>query len=168
MIRLTSLEVYNSMFNVTQDNNKLELYTDTFDEFSFEELKDELEQILSFSHVTPPHRQHEIHAIIGPRKIEAYELRLQNSSTDDYVFLIMGHARSPFRDFESYLRFVVGLNECDIQLILKNLLQILSLMKYLQGLTHLNIFQRLFTPWEIMEEPYKLKKMKSAWEQSLL
>ena len=31
----------------------------------------------------------------------------------------MGYARSPFRDFESYLRIVVGLDEEDIQLILK-------------------------------------------------
>ena len=30
----------------------------------------------------------------------------------------MGYARSPFRDFESYLRLVVGLDEDDIQLIL--------------------------------------------------
>ena len=33
--------------------------------------------------------------------------------------LLMGYARSPFRDFESYLRILVGLNEDDIQLILK-------------------------------------------------
>ena len=31
----------------------------------------------------------------------------------------MAYARSPFRDFESYLRIVVGLDENDIQLILK-------------------------------------------------
>ena len=31
----------------------------------------------------------------------------------------MGYARSPFRDFESYLRIVVGLDEDDFQLILK-------------------------------------------------
>ena len=31
----------------------------------------------------------------------------------------MGYARSPFRDFESYLRIVVGLDEEDIRLILK-------------------------------------------------
>ena len=31
----------------------------------------------------------------------------------------MGYARSPFRDFESYLRNVVGLDEDDIQLISK-------------------------------------------------
>ena len=32
----------------------------------------------------------------------------------------MGSARSPFRDFESYRRIVVGLVESDIQLILKD------------------------------------------------
>ena len=31
----------------------------------------------------------------------------------------MGYARSPFRDFENYLRIVVGLDEDDNQLILK-------------------------------------------------
>ena len=33
----------------------------------------------------------------------------------------MGYARSPFRNFESYLRFVIGLDEHDNQLILKQL-----------------------------------------------
>ena len=33
----------------------------------------------------------------------------------------MGYARSPFRDFESYLRIVVGLDEDDIQLNLKKI-----------------------------------------------
>ena len=31
----------------------------------------------------------------------------------------MGYARSPFRDFENYLRIVIGLEEDNIQLILK-------------------------------------------------
>ena len=31
----------------------------------------------------------------------------------------MGYARSPFSDFESYLRIVIGLHEDDIRLILK-------------------------------------------------
>ena len=31
----------------------------------------------------------------------------------------MGYARSPSRDFESYLKIVVGLDEDDIRLILK-------------------------------------------------
>ena len=39
MLGLIDLEVYNSIFNRTEENNKLELYPDTFDEFSFQELK---------------------------------------------------------------------------------------------------------------------------------
>ena len=35
------------------------------------------------------------------------------------MILLLGYARSPFRDFESYLRIVVGLDEENIQLILK-------------------------------------------------
>ena len=46
MLGLIDLEVYNSVFNITKENNKFELCTDTFDKFSFEELKGELEEIL--------------------------------------------------------------------------------------------------------------------------
>ena len=42
------------------------------------------------------------------------------------MLLLLGYSRSPFRGFENYLRIVVGLDEKDIQLILKN--PILSLM----------------------------------------
>ena len=41
------------------------------------------------------------------------------SSADGYLILLMGYIRSPCRDFESYLRMVVGLDERNIQLILK-------------------------------------------------
>ena len=79
-----------------------ELYTDNFDEFSFEESKDELEEILSISDMTPQHLQHEK---IGPRIFEAYKkLGLGKLSTDGYVILLMGYAKSPVRDFEGYLR----------------------------------------------------------------
>ena len=35
------------------------------------------------------------------------------------MILLLGYTRSPFRDFESYLRIVVGLDGEDIQLFLK-------------------------------------------------
>ena len=35
------------------------------------------------------------------------------------MILLLGYSRSPFRDFESFLRIVIGLHEEDIQLILK-------------------------------------------------
>ena len=118
MIGLTSSELYNSIFNITAGINKFELYADLSDEFSFTELKDELEEILGFSDIRPEHVQHEI---LGPRIIIAYKkLESEKRQTGDcyYVFL-MGYARSPFRDFRSFLKIVVGLDEEDIQLISK-------------------------------------------------
>ena len=70
MIGLTSLVFYNSIFIINATNNKFELYTDNFDEFSFEELKDQLEEILNISDITPFLLQHEK---IGRRIIEAYK-----------------------------------------------------------------------------------------------
>ena len=66
----TNLEIHNSTFNITEENNKFELYTDLVDEFSFTELKDELEEILDISNITPQHLQDKI---IGPRIIKAYK-----------------------------------------------------------------------------------------------
>ena len=117
MLGLIDLEVYNSIFNITKENNKLELYTDTFDEFSFEELKDELEEILNIPNITDDHLKDET---LAPRIIETYQkLRSDKSSHDGYIILLMGYARSPFRDFESYLRIVIGLEEDNIRSILK-------------------------------------------------
>ena len=117
MIGLIDLEVYKSLFNITKENNKFEIYTVTSDEFSFRELKDELEELLNFPNTTDEHLQLEI---IAPSIIEAYnKLRLRKSSTDGYIILLMYYARSPVRDFESFLRMTGDLDEDDIQLILK-------------------------------------------------
>ena len=117
MLGLTDLEVYNSLFNKNLTNKKFELYTNTFDEFSFEELKDELEEILIIPNITGDLLEDET---IGPRIIKTYwKLRSEKSSSDGYNILLMGYARSPIRNFESYLRIVVGLDEDDIQLISK-------------------------------------------------
>ena len=43
----------------------------------------------------------------------------EKRQTDGYKILLMGYARSPLRVFESYLRIIIGLNENDIQLTLK-------------------------------------------------
>ena len=52
MIGLTSLQVYNSIFKITEGNNKFELYRDSSNKFGFLELKDELEEILNISHIS--------------------------------------------------------------------------------------------------------------------
>ena len=117
MLGLIDLEVYISIFNITKEKNKFELYTDTFDEYSFEELKDEVEEILNIPEITDAHLEDDI---LAPRIAETYwKLRSDKSSHDGYIILLMGYARSPFRYFESYLRIFVGLEEDNIQLILK-------------------------------------------------
>ena len=88
-----------------------------FDEFSFEELKDELEEIPNISDITPYRLRHEK---IGPRIIEAYrKLRLEKSNTDGYIILLMGETRSLFGDFKSFFRNKIGLDGDHIQLFLK-------------------------------------------------
>ena len=117
MLGLIDLEVYNSIFNITKENNKFELYTDTFDEFSFMELKEEVEEILNIPNITDAHLEDET---LGPQIAKTYwDLRPDKASHDGYNILLMGYARSFFRDFESYLKIVIGLEEDNIQLILK-------------------------------------------------
>ena len=91
MIGLVDLEVYNSIFNITEENNIFELYTDTTDEFSFEVLKDEVEEILFIPNITNNLLEGET---IWPRIIKTYwDLRSNKSSTDGYIILLMGYAR---------------------------------------------------------------------------
>ena len=117
MLGLIDLEVYNSIFNKTKENDKFELYTDTFDEFSFPELKDELEEILNIPEFTDDHLEDET---LAPRIAETYwKLRSDKTSHDGYIILLTAYVNSSFRDFETYLRFFVGLEEDNIRLILK-------------------------------------------------
>ena len=70
MIGLTSLEVYNSIFKITEENIEFELYTDNFDKFSYVELKDEHEEILDFPNITAERLQDKMN---GPRIFSAYK-----------------------------------------------------------------------------------------------
>ena len=117
MIGLISLEVNNSTFIITEENNKFQLYIDTFDEFSFERLKGELADNVNNSNISNDHLQDEE---MEPLIFSAYR-RLQTGRrmTDGYYMLLMGYATSLFRDFESYLRIVFGLDEDDTWLISK-------------------------------------------------
>ena len=117
MLGLTGLEVYNSIFNITEENNKFEIYRYMSDKFGFLELKDEIEEILDISHITDDHLNDEL---LGPRIIDQFiKLSNQKKNTDGYMMILLAYAKSPFRDFETYLRIVVRLDEKDIQLILK-------------------------------------------------
>ena len=100
MTGLTDLEVYNSTFNITEKNNKFEIYRDTYTKFGFLELKDELEEILNISHISQHHLQDEI---IGPPIIdEYYKLSHEKQNDNGYMILLQGYSRSLFRDFGSF------------------------------------------------------------------
>ena len=114
MLGLTDLEVYISFFNLTEENNKSEIYRDNSNKFGFLEFKDELEEILNISHITNKHLDDEL---LGPRIIDKFiKLSHGRKNSDGYMIFLLGYSRSLIRDFESYLRFVVGLDEDDIQL----------------------------------------------------
>ena len=116
MIGLTNLEVYNSIFNITEENNKFEIYRDTPTNFQFLDLKDELEEILGIPHIT---REHLLDDETASRIIDEYHKLSHEKKNSGYTILLLNYSRSQFRDTESYLRIRVGLDEEDIQLILK-------------------------------------------------
>ena len=117
MLGLVNLEVYNSIFNITEENNKFEIYRDVSTKFQFLDLKDEIEEILNIPHIT---REHLLDDEIASRIIDEYhKLSQEKKNSDGYTILLLKYTRSQFRDFESYLRIRVGLDEENIQLILR-------------------------------------------------
>ena len=80
-------------------------------------MKDAVEKILNVPNITDDPLKDETIGL--PINKIYWDLRSEKSSTDGYIILLMGYAKSPFRGFESYFRIVVGLDEDDIQLILK-------------------------------------------------
>ena len=117
MIGLTDLEVHNSIFDITEENSKFESYRDNSRKFGFLELKVERQEILNISHITNEYLDDEV---LEPRIVDEFlKQSHEKQNSDGYMILLLGYSRSLFRDFESYLRIVVGLDEEDIPLFLK-------------------------------------------------
>ena len=73
MIGLTSPEVYNSKFKMTEENNKVELYKfpdEKSGSVSYEKVRDEIEKDLDISDITPADSQDEIIAQLMLKNIE--------------------------------------------------------------------------------------------------
>ena len=108
ILGLVDLEVYKSIFNITEENNKFEIYRDTPTKFQFLDLKDELEEILGIPHIT---REHLLDDETASRIIDEYhKLSHEKKNSDGYTILLLNYSRSQFRDFDSYLRIRVGLD----------------------------------------------------------
>ena len=70
MTGITKFEAYISLFNITEENKEIELYTHSSDdEFSFVELEDRVAEVLGLSDVSFLILQHEIH---GPNIFKTY------------------------------------------------------------------------------------------------
>ena len=105
-IELTSLEICNSFFNKVEENIKFEFNTDLFVELSFTKFEVELEDVLDISNFALEHLQDKR---IGPRLFQPYrKLTSIKRQTDGCILLLLGYARSLFRDLESFFRIVVG------------------------------------------------------------
>ena len=119
MIGLVDLEVYNSIFNITEENNKFELHKFPDEKaggVTYEKIRDEIEKDLDISDITAADLQDDI---IGPIIIDEYREQVTKRMRDDkYMKNLGGYTSSVFQDFESFLRTEVYLVEDDIKLVL--------------------------------------------------
>ena len=119
MVGLTDLEVYNSIFNITEENNKFELYKFPDEKaggISYEKVRDEIERDLDISDITPTDLQDDI---IAPIIIKEYREQVTKRMKDDENMKILArYVSSVFQDFKSYIRTEVDLVEDDIKLVL--------------------------------------------------
>ena len=119
MIGLTDLEVYNSIFNITEENNKFELYKFPDEKaggVTYEKMRNEIEKGLDIEDITLKDLQDDI---IGPIIIEEYEEQVTKRMNDEqYMNILAIYTSSVFQDFESFLRTQIDLVEDDIKLVL--------------------------------------------------
>ena len=119
MIGLTDLEVYNSIFIITEENNKFELYKFPDEKaggVTYEKVRDEIEKDLDIEDITAADLQVEI---IGPIIIEEYKKQVTKRMNDEqYMNILEIYTCSVFQDFQSFLRTQIDLIEDDIKLVL--------------------------------------------------
>ena len=119
MLGLVDLEVYNSIFNITEKNNKFEIYKFPDEKaggVTYEKVRDEIEKDLDIEDITAEDLQDDI---IGPIIIEEYKKQVTKRMKDDkYLEILAGYTRSVFQDFESFLRTQIDLIEDDLKLVL--------------------------------------------------
>ena len=119
MIGLVDLEVYNSIFNITEENNKFELYKFPDEKaggVTYEKVRDEIEKDLDISDIAAADLQDDI---IAPIIIEEYKKQvLKRKKDEQYMNILAIYTISVFQDFESFLRTQIDLVEDDIKLVL--------------------------------------------------
>ena len=119
MIGLTDLDVYNSIFNITEENNKFKLYkfpNEKSGGITYEKVRDEIERDLNISDITAADLQDDL---IAPNIIEKYKEQIRKRMINEQnMNIVADYVSSVFQDFESYLRTEVDLIEDDIILVI--------------------------------------------------
>ena len=119
MIGLTDLEVYNSIFVITEENNKFDLYKFPDEKaggISYIKVRDEIEKDLDIEDITAADLQDEI---IAPIIIEEYKEQVSKRMKDEqYMSILAIYTSSVFQNFRSFLRTQIDLIEDDIKLVL--------------------------------------------------
>ena len=118
LLVLTDLEEYISNFNITEENNKFELYKFPDEKsggISDITVREDIEKDLGISEITASDLQDDI---IGPIIIDEYREQVTKRMKDDkFMEILAGYTRSVFQDFEIYLRTEVDLVEDDVKLV---------------------------------------------------
>ena len=119
MVGLTELEVFNSIFNITEENNKFKLYKFPDEKaggISYTKVRDEIEKDLDISDITATDLQDDI---IAPIIIEEYKEQVTKRMKDvQYMNTLAIYTRSVIQEFESFLRTQIDLVEDDVKLVL--------------------------------------------------
>ena len=119
MLGLVDLEVYNSIFYITEENNKFELYKFSDEKaggVTYEKVRDEIEKDLDIEDITATDLQDDI---IGPIIFEEYKKQVTKRMKDEqYMNILSIYTSSVFQDFESFLRTQIDLIEDDVNLVL--------------------------------------------------
>ena len=116
---LVDLEVYNSIFNITEENNKFDLYKFPDEKaggVTYEKVRDEIEKDLEIEDITATNLQDEI---IAPIIIEEYKEQVTKTMKDEqYMNILSIYTSCVFQDFESFIRAQIDLVEDDVKLVL--------------------------------------------------
>ena len=119
MLGLVDLEVYNSIFNIREENSKFKIYKfrdEKIGGITYEKARNEIEKDLDIEGITAEDLQDEI---IGPLIIREYEKQVSKRMNDEqYLNILTIYSSSVFQDFESFLRSQIDLIEDDIKLVL--------------------------------------------------
>ena len=119
MLGLVNLEVYNSIFNITEENNKFKIYKfpdEKLGGVTYEKVRNEIEKDLDIEDITAEDLQDDI---IGPIIIEEYKKQVEKRMNDEqYMNILAIYSSSVFQHFESFLRSQIDLVEDDIKLVL--------------------------------------------------